>query len=183
MCHNPYVRWWFDWPGGQVGQGEQHDGWVWLVTWRQCKTRAGGRICLYPFTLFAQQLLWKTCLLSCCNLPPSLTPLSPYFICSVSLSLEFPPFSTPTLSLSLPLFFLPSSRSLSLSPMLLSIWWDWSPMRYRSRVSQGKVPNSSCAITTSTTITILIYPCKLPTHHLPPPRNAIVGLHSIPSRP
>lgn len=119
----------------------------------------------------------------CCLAATCSTPLSPYFICSVSLSLEFPPFSTPTLSLSLPLFFLPSSRSLSLSPMLLSIWWDWSPMRYRSRVSQGKVPNSSCAITTSTTITILIYPCKLPTHHLPPPCNAIVGLHSIPSRP
>lgn len=158
-----------------------------MVTWRQCKTRAGGRICLYPFTLFAQQLLWKTCLLSCCNLPPSLTPLSPYFICSVSLSLEFPPFSTPTLSLSLPLFFLPSSPSLILTSLSL----PYAPlymvrlvtMRYRSRVSQGKVPNSSCAITTSTTITILIYPCKLPTHHLPPPRNAIVGLHSIPSRP
>lgn len=158
-----------------------------MVTWRQCKTRAGGRICLYPFTLFAQQLLWKTCLLSCCNLPPSLTPLSPYFICSVSLSLEFPPFSTPTLSLSLPLFFLPSSPSLILTSLSL----PYAPlymvrlvtMRYRSRVSQGKVPNSSCAITPSTTITILTYPCKLPTHHLPPPCNAIVGLHSIPSRP
>lgn len=90
-------------------------------------------------------------------------------------------------SLSLPLFFLPSSPSLILTSLSL----PYAPlymvrlvtMRYRSRVSQGKVPNSSCAITTSTTITILIYPCKLPTHHLPPPRNAIVGLHSIPSRP
>lgn len=125
----------------------------------------------------------------CCLAATCSTPLSPYFICSVSLSripsfLKPNPFSSLSLchfsfSLHLPLSFLP----LSLSPMLLSIWWDWSPMRYRSRVSQGKVPNSSCAITPSTTITILTYPCKLPTHHLPPPCNAIVGLHSIPSRP
>lgn len=123
----------------------------------------------------------------CCLAATCSTPLSPYFICSVSLSLEFPPFSTPTLSLSLPLFFLPSSPSLILTSLSL----PYAPlymvrlvtMRYRSRVSQGKVPNSSCAITPSTTITILTYPCKLPTHHLPPPCNAIVGLHSIPSRP
>lgn len=123
----------------------------------------------------------------CCLAATCSTPLSPYFICSVSLSLEFPPFSTPTLSLSLPLFFLPSSPSLILTSLSLPYATLYMvrlvTMRYRSRVSQGKVPNSSCAITPSTTITILTYPCKLPTHHLPPPRNAIVGLHSIPSRP
>lgn len=113
-------------------------------------------------------------------------------------------FSHPTLPLfhlfrfslsRIPSFLNPNPFSLSatfLSPFIsLSLSLPYAPlymvrlvtMRYRSRVSQGKVPNSSCAITTSTTITILIYPCKLPTHHLPPPRNAIVGLHSIPSRP
>lgn len=127
------------------------------------------------------------CLAATCLL---LSPHSPPISFVPFLSLEYPPFSSPTLSLlslSLPLFFLPSSPSLILTSLSL----PYAPlymvrlvtMRYRSRVSQGKVPNSSCAITPSTTITILTYPCKLPTHHLPPPCNAIVGLHSIPSRP
>lgn len=121
--------------------------------------------------------LAATCLL----LSPHSPPIS--FVPFLSLSNSLLSQPQPFLSLCHFSFSLHLSLALSLSPMLLSIWWDWSPMRYRSRVSQGKVPNSSCAITPSTTITILTYPCKLPTHHLPPPRNAIVGLHSIPSRP
>lgn len=125
MCHNPYVRWWFDWPGGQVGQGEQHDGWVWLVTWRQCKTRAGGRICLYLFTLFAQQLLWKTCLLSCCNL---LHPtLSLFHLFRFSLS-RIPSFLNPnpfSLSATFLSPFISLSHSyLSLSPLCSSLYGE-----------------------------------------------------------
>lgn len=64
------------------------------------------------------------CLAATCLL---LSPHSPPISFVPFLSLEYPPFSSPTLSLlslSLPLFFLPSSRSLSLSPLCSSLYGE-----------------------------------------------------------